>query len=71
MQLATTGGDTTVKLWDFAHGTCIQTFADHQRAGAPVFLFISVGPVSDNRFTGFTSEMFTGQVYNRSLLPFL
>jgi len=33
VQLATASGDTTVKIWDFANATCIQTFADHQKAG--------------------------------------
>jgi len=33
LQLATSSGDTTVKIWDFANASCIQTFADHQKAG--------------------------------------
>ena len=33
MQLATASGDTTVKIWDFADAKCVQTFADHQKAG--------------------------------------
>jgi len=40
-QLATTSGDTTVKIWDFANAICIQTFADHQKAGKYIFSLFS------------------------------
>ena len=46
LQLATTSGDTTVKIWDFANASCIQTFADHQKAGKYTLIFASSVAVS-------------------------
>ncbi|XP_071394571.1 sperm-associated antigen 16 protein-like [Centroberyx affinis] len=31
-RLATTSGDTTVRLWDFTHGCCVSTLAGHSQA---------------------------------------
>ncbi|XP_078142423.1 sperm-associated antigen 16 protein [Centroberyx gerrardi] len=31
-KLATTSGDTTVRLWDFTHGCCVLTLAGHSQA---------------------------------------
>jgi len=42
MQLATASGDTTVKIWDFADAKCVQTFADHQKAGT----WLSSSPIT-------------------------
>jgi len=42
LQLATASGDTTVKIWDFANAMCIQTFADHQKAGTYTFNCFSI-----------------------------
>lgn len=31
-KLATSSGDTTVKIWDFSKAKCTQTFTDHSHA---------------------------------------
>jgi len=54
IQLATASGDTTVKIWDFANASCIQTFADHQRAGMCVFsVHLSHSTVTGKRLSTF------------------
>jgi len=32
-KLATSSGDTTVKIWDFSKAECVHTFTDHTHAG--------------------------------------
>ena len=32
-KLATSSGDTTVKVWDFSKAECVHTFTDHTHAG--------------------------------------
>ena len=32
-KLATTSGDTTVKIWDFKKSECVHTFTEHTHAG--------------------------------------
>lgn len=36
--LATTSGDTTVKIWNFAESGCTHTFTDHTSAGLGCFV---------------------------------
>ena len=31
-RLATSSGDATVKIWDFAKARCVETFTDHTQA---------------------------------------
>lgn len=37
--LATTSGDTTVKIWNFSQPGCTHTFTDHTLAGNQKFIF--------------------------------
>lgn len=36
-KLATSSGDTTVKVWDFSKAECVHTFTDHTHAGTTYY----------------------------------
>jgi len=39
-KLATSSGDTTVKVWDFSKAECVHTFTDHTHAGRLITLTV-------------------------------
>ena len=39
-KLATSSGDTTVKIWDFSKAECVHTFTDHTHPGILLSLLL-------------------------------
>jgi len=49
----TVGGDTTVKIWDFAKAECVQTFMEHQKPGRQVCMLKTILPQMANKYPVF------------------